>query len=45
MAEKKGKPLVGRWKEDKNPVGIVKDAKKGKKVPVQVVKTDPFKKK
>lgn len=38
----KAKPLVQRWAEDKNPVGVVKGAKKGKKVPIKVVK-DPFK--
>lgn len=37
MANKKN-TLEQRWKQDKNPVGIVKGAKKGKKVPITVVK-------
>lgn len=35
MAKQKAKTLVQRWAEDKNPVGIVKGAKTGKKVPIE----------
>lgn len=37
MANKKAKPLAQRWADDKNPVGIVKGAKTGKKVPIERV--------
>lgn len=38
MTNKKPKNLAQRWAEDKNPVGIVKGAKTGKKVPIETIK-------
>lgn len=42
QAKNKGKTLIERWGQDKNPVGIVKGGKRGKKVSITHV-DDAFK--
>lgn len=42
VKNEKNKTLIERWKDDKNPVGIIKGGKRGKKIPITRV-NDAFK--